>query len=166
MSAAAAVPQISKDETIGKPVRSELPVVADKLWVRNPIDRFVRARLESESIEPSPRADRRTLFRRLSLVLHGLPPRPHDLEAFTPHSLTDHAALRRRLERIRRDGYVWTIEEYDHEVNGLATVVADGDGKPLASIGYFGPAYRLNVDACPDLAEQMVRAVAARTPTS
>ena len=90
----------------------------------------------------------------------------HDLEAFTPHSLTDHAALRRRLERIRRDGYVWTIEEYDHEVNGLATVVADGDGKPLASIGYFGPAYRLNVDACPDLAEQMVRAVAARTPTS
>ena len=56
-------------------VRPEPPVVRDRRWVRNPIDAFVLARLEAEGIGPSPEADRRTLIRRLSLDLTGLPPR-------------------------------------------------------------------------------------------
>jgi hypothetical protein len=47
-----------------------------------PIDAFVLSRLRSEGLAPSPRADRRTLIRRLYLVMHGLPPTPQEVEAF------------------------------------------------------------------------------------
>ena len=56
-----------------KPVRSPLPAVKNVKWVRNPIDRFVLAWLERESIAPSPEADRATLIKRLSTDLIGLP---------------------------------------------------------------------------------------------
>ena len=56
------------------PRESEPPVVRDSTWVRNGIDRFILARLESEGIAPSPEASRSTLVRRLSLDLTGLPP--------------------------------------------------------------------------------------------
>jgi len=48
----------------------------------HPIDAFVQARLEREGLKPSPEADRATLLRRLSLDLTGLPPSPHELDAF------------------------------------------------------------------------------------
>src|SRR5262249_9676692 len=51
-------------------------------WVRNPIDRFILARLEKEGLTPSPEADRVTLLRRVSLDLLGLPPSPEEVEAF------------------------------------------------------------------------------------
>jgi hypothetical protein len=50
--------------------------------VRNPIDAFVLARLESEGITPSPEAERRTLIRRLYLDLLGLPPSPEAVRDF------------------------------------------------------------------------------------
>jgi len=62
--------------------RPELPRVATETWVRNPIDRFVLAKLEARKIAPSPEADRRTLIRRLSLDLLGLPPTPAEIETF------------------------------------------------------------------------------------
>jgi hypothetical protein len=58
------------------------PTVHDPCWARNPIDRFVLARLESERMKPSPEADRRALIRRLSLDLTGLPPTPAEVDAF------------------------------------------------------------------------------------
>ncbi len=58
------------------PQRGELPAVKNAGWVRNPIDRFILARLEAEGLTPAPEADRRTLARRLSLDLTGLPPAP------------------------------------------------------------------------------------------
>jgi hypothetical protein len=64
------------------PVRSEPPVIKTNVWVRNPIDRFILARLESAGLQPAPEADRRTLARRLSLDLRGLPPSPEEVEAF------------------------------------------------------------------------------------
>jgi hypothetical protein len=64
------------------PVRPPLPEVRDAAWVRNPIDRFVLARLESNGLHPAPEADRRTLARRLSLDLTGLPPDPADVDRF------------------------------------------------------------------------------------
>ncbi|MCA9071615.1 MAG: DUF1549 domain-containing protein, partial [Planctomycetaceae bacterium] len=51
-------------------------------WPRNPIDRFVLARLEKEGLSPSPEADRHTLIRRLSFDLRGLPPSWNEVEAF------------------------------------------------------------------------------------
>jgi mono/diheme cytochrome c family protein len=64
------------------PVRPELPKVRDNHWVRNPIDNFILARLEKEGLKPAPEADRRTLARRVSLDLTGLPPSPAEVEAF------------------------------------------------------------------------------------
>ena len=51
-------------------------------WIRNPIDRYVLARLEKENIAPSAEADRETLIRRLSLDLIGLPPSPDQVAEF------------------------------------------------------------------------------------
>ncbi|MSU78401.1 MAG: DUF1549 domain-containing protein [Gemmataceae bacterium] len=63
-------------------VRPAVPTVKNMTWVRNPIDAFVLARLEAAGIEPSPRADRVTLIRRLSIDLRGLPPTMGEVDAF------------------------------------------------------------------------------------
>jgi len=62
--------------------RPDLPEVTRAKWCRNPIDRFVLARLESLNIQPSEEADRRTLIRRAFLDLTGLPPTPQQVNAF------------------------------------------------------------------------------------
>ncbi len=64
------------------PSRPAIPEVKDKAWVRNPIDSFVLAKLESLGLKPAPEADKRTLARRLSLDITGLPPDPAIVEAF------------------------------------------------------------------------------------
>jgi hypothetical protein len=64
------------------PVRPELPAVKNDKWVKNPIDRFILGRLEQEGLQPSPEADRRTLARRLSFDLTGLPPEPAVVDKF------------------------------------------------------------------------------------
>jgi hypothetical protein len=72
-----------------KPVRPAPPAVADTAWIRNPIDRFVLARLEHEGLAPAPEADRETLIRRLSLDLVGLPPTLAEVDAFLADSSPD-----------------------------------------------------------------------------
>jgi Protein of unknown function (DUF1549) len=64
------------------PVRPDLPAVADRAWAVNPIDRFVRARLQKEGLKPSPEADLATLIHRMSFDLTGLPPSPAEVDAF------------------------------------------------------------------------------------
>ncbi len=64
------------------PVRPAVPAVSRKGWARNPIDCFIAARLEEAGIAPSAEADRRTLIRRLSLDLKGLPASPEEVDAF------------------------------------------------------------------------------------
>jgi mono/diheme cytochrome c family protein len=58
------------------------PPVPDVKWGRNPIDAFVKARLDKEGLSPSPEADKVTLLRRLSLDLIGLPPTIGEVDAF------------------------------------------------------------------------------------
>ena len=62
--------------------RPEPPAVADEAWTRNPLDRFVLARLEAEDLQPAPEADRRAIARRVALDLTGLPPDPGTLASF------------------------------------------------------------------------------------
>jgi len=54
--------------------RSRLPAVKNQLWVRNAIDRFILARLESRGLSPSPRVSPRKLIRRSYLDVLGVPP--------------------------------------------------------------------------------------------
>ncbi len=65
------------------------PKVKNAAWVKNPIDRFVLARLEEAKLAPAPEADRRTLARRLSLDLTGLPPTPEVVDAFVADKSPD-----------------------------------------------------------------------------
>src|SRR5438128_6170149 len=72
------------------PLRPRVPKVKNALWIRNPIDNFVLARLEKEGLKPSPEAEPVTLARRLSLDLIGLPPAPAEVDEFardkSPHA--------------------------------------------------------------------------------
>jgi hypothetical protein len=72
-----------------RPERAPLPAVRNESWVRNPIDRFVLAKLEQNGLAPAAEADRRTLARRLALDLTGLPPSPEMVEAFANDQAPD-----------------------------------------------------------------------------
>jgi Protein of unknown function (DUF1553)/Protein of unknown function (DUF1549)/Planctomycete cytochrome C len=60
------------------PKPQPLPAVKRSEWARQPLDRFILARLEKESLPPSPEADKVSLLRRVSLDLTGLPPTPEE----------------------------------------------------------------------------------------
>ncbi|HUB53132.1 MAG TPA: PSD1 and planctomycete cytochrome C domain-containing protein [Terracidiphilus sp.] len=62
-----------------------IPAIVDKRyehWARTPIDRFILANLHSAGLNPAEQADRRTLIRRATYDLTGLPPTEQDVEAF------------------------------------------------------------------------------------
>ncbi|MDE0575709.1 MAG: DUF1553 domain-containing protein [Opitutales bacterium] len=62
--------------------KPELPKVKNANWPKNPIDRFVLAKLEAKGMQPSSEANRRTLIRRLAFDLTGLPPTPEEVRGF------------------------------------------------------------------------------------
>ena len=80
------------------PVKVEPPAVKNAGWAKNEIDRFLLGRLEQVGLTPAPVADKRTLARRVSLDLTGLPPEPADVEAF--------------LKDERPDAYERLVDKY------------------------------------------------------
>ena len=80
------------------PKGPELPAVKDMDWSRNPVDRFVLARLEEEGLAPAPEADRTSLARRAALDVTGLPPKPEILAEFLADDQPD--AYQRYLDRL------------------------------------------------------------------
>ncbi|HWB99247.1 MAG TPA: PSD1 and planctomycete cytochrome C domain-containing protein [Bryobacteraceae bacterium] len=58
------------------------PAVRNSAWVKNPIDQFILAKLEAKGLQPARPADRRTLIRRATYDLIGLPPTPQEVDAF------------------------------------------------------------------------------------
>src|SRR6266540_1956447 len=83
-----------------RPQRPEVPPVGDRQRVRNPIDAFILHALEAKQIQPSPEADKRTLLRRLSLDLIGLPPTPEETADFLRDSSS--TAYERQVDRLLR----------------------------------------------------------------
>lgn len=85
-----------------RPVRSELPPILSSQGAKpletNPIDRFIQARLSEEGILGAESADRRTLIRRLTYDLTGLPPEMEQVEAFIRD--TDLGAWERLVDRL------------------------------------------------------------------
>ncbi len=75
-----------------------VPPVRDAAWPRNPVDRFILARLERAGLKPSPPADRRTLLRRVTFDLTGLPPTPGAVDAFLAD--TSPQAFERVVDRL------------------------------------------------------------------
>ncbi|MDE0292711.1 MAG: DUF1549 domain-containing protein, partial [Bryobacterales bacterium] len=80
------------------PEMPQLPSAVEQDWVHNPIDRFILAKLRGKGIEPSPEADRRTLIRRLSYDLTGLPPAWEEVESFLADE--SHDAYEKVVERL------------------------------------------------------------------
>lgn len=76
----------------------DVPDVQDREWPAGSIDRFVLASLEERGLQPAPRTDRRTLARRLSFALTGLPPTNTDVEAFVNDSSAD--AWQKQVDRL------------------------------------------------------------------
>jgi mono/diheme cytochrome c family protein len=71
------------------PVQPPLPEVRTPGRVRNPVDRFLLAALERRGLSLSPDADRRTLLRRVTYDLIGLPPTPAEVEGFLADRRSD-----------------------------------------------------------------------------
>jgi hypothetical protein len=106
------------------PQRPELPVVRNEAWSKNPIDRFILARLEKEKLAPSPEADRVTLLRRLSLDLIGLPPTIEEVDAFLKDTSSN--AYEKQVDRLlasphygERWGRVWLDAARYADSNGF-----------------------------------------------
>ena len=97
-SGASAPAPVDEHWSYVRPTRPELPPVTKAGWVRNPIDRFVLARLEGEKLSPAPEAGRATLLRRVTLDLTGLPPTPDELDAFMADTSSD--AYERVVDRL------------------------------------------------------------------
>lgn len=90
------------------PIRPVLPAVQNSTWARNPIDYFILARLEQAKLVPQAQADRRTLIRRVSFDLVGLPPTPEEVDAFVDDKSPDaYESLVDRLLASPRYGERW-----------------------------------------------------------
>ena len=85
-----------------------VPDVHDRSWVKYPIDNFILAKLESKSLRPVAPADKRTLIRRATFDLAGLPPTPDEVESFLKDSSPDaFAKVVDRLLASPRYGERW-----------------------------------------------------------
>src|SRR2546426_4672797 len=84
------------------------PAVSHATWPKSDIDRFVLARLEKEGLAPVRAADKRTLLRRATLDLTGLPPTPEEIDAFERDDAADaFAKVVDRLLASPRYGESW-----------------------------------------------------------
>jgi uncharacterized small protein (DUF1192 family) len=109
-----------------------VPTVHDSSWPDNEIDRFVLAELEANQLRPNPPADKRTLIRRATYDLTGLPPTPAELQAFLQDTAPD--AYERLVERLlasprygERWGRFWLDVARYADSNGLDENIAHGN---------------------------------------
>jgi len=123
-SVGTAIAEVKKHWAFVAPVRSAIPAVSKPDAVRNPIDNFILARLDRESLALSPEADRVTLLRRLSLDLIGLPPTVDEVNSF----LADRSpnAYEKQVERLlasphygERWGRIWLDAARYADSNGF-----------------------------------------------
>ena len=68
--------------TFRAPEKPPIPVVSNPSWATSEIDKFILAKLDANGLEPAPRADERTLIRRATFDLIGLPPSPREVADF------------------------------------------------------------------------------------
>ncbi len=81
--------------------KSPLPAVKNSYWGKTPIDRFILAKLEAKGLKPAPFADRRTLIRRATFDLLGMPPTPTEVDAFVTDTAPN--AFEKVVDRLLAD---------------------------------------------------------------
>ena len=113
-------------------VDAQPPVVQNEGWCQSPLDRFVLAGLEATGLSPAPQADRRTLIRRATFDLTGLPPTPEEIAAFLADD--SHLAFSRVIDRLlasprygERWGRHWLDVARYADSNGLDENLAYGN---------------------------------------
>ena len=114
------------------PAETPVPEVRKADWSQSALDRFILVKLEAAGLSPSPRADKRTLIRRVTLDLTGLPPTPDEIDAFlADDSPTAFARVVDRLLDSPRYGERWGRHWLDvaryADSNGLDENVAHGN---------------------------------------
>ena len=80
--------------------RKAPPALGDASWPQTDIDRFILAKLESQGLAPAPPTDRRTLLRRATFDLIGLPPTSEETEAFEADPAATPRAFARVIDRL------------------------------------------------------------------
>lgn len=141
-SKTAAVPYVISPEDRAfwsfRPVKEpSVPSVKDHSWVQSPIDSFVLAKLESAGLKPVRAAEKRTLIRRATMDLIGLPPSPEEVEAFEKDS--SRGAFEKVVDRLlaspeygERWGRLWLdVARYSDK-----QLTAEGDGPLPNSFQY------------------------------
>jgi hypothetical protein len=117
-----------------QPITREPPVpkVKGRFWISNPIDNFILAKLEEKQLSPAQAADGRTLIRRATFDLTGLPPTPEEIAAFLADKSTD--AFAKVVDRLlaspqygERWGRHWLDVARYADSNGLDENVAHGN---------------------------------------
>jgi hypothetical protein len=116
-----------------KPVSNPTtPAVKNTSWVKSPVDAFVLAELEKTGLQPAPPADKRTLIRRATFDLIGLPPTPDEVESFLADTSSE--AFSTVVERLlaspkygERWGRHWLDVARYADSNGMDENVAYGN---------------------------------------
>jgi hypothetical protein len=114
------------------PRKPEVPKVRNSAWVQSPLDHFILAKLEAKGLKPAPPADRRTLIRRATFDLIGLPPTPEEIDAFVKDGSAN--AFAKVVDRLlasphygERWGRHWLDVARYADSNGLDENVAFGN---------------------------------------
>jgi DNA-binding IclR family transcriptional regulator len=84
------------------------------------------------------------------------------MERFTDRTLTDADAVRERLREVRRQGYIWAMDEFEAGISSIAAPIADASGEVIAAVHVHGPSYRFPAEGSKAKLAQQVLAGAAR----
>jgi len=80
------------------------------------------------------------------------------LEAMTPRTITDPAALAKQLDEVARRGYAQTVEELEEGLNAVAAPIRQADGEVAAALSVSGPAFRMRPMDLPRIARTVMDA--------
>jgi hypothetical protein len=114
------------------PAKPPVPAIKNPKWPQSALDHFILAKLEAAGLSPSTRADKRTLIRRVTFDLIGLPPTPDEINAFLADNSAN--AFVRIVDRLlaspqygERWGRHWLDVARYADSNGLDENVAHGN---------------------------------------
>ncbi len=120
-----------------QPLRAPaVPAVADAAWPRTDLDRFIAHHREQHSVKPVADADKRTLIRRATFDLTGLPPTPEEIQAFLQDDSSD--AYKNVVDRLLASpdyGVRWGRHWLD--VARYADTAGDGSDYPVPQAGLY-----------------------------